>query len=332
MMIYHSRKLEDTYNEQDIWRSLIPHVSFSGFFKLRPEGKASATMRYYNNKWYLKSFGDPNQDKAETFIDYTMRMYNLDFNEALEYLRNMNINVSKQYVTNYTDAKDTSKDIILDIRARPFTKHDEKYWNSMNVSLSQLEAKQIQSVQYIYMNIKSSGFILNYTVKSNELAFSYPHGYNKSGIYMRTVYMPFHPKLKFLKNIDNTVIQNIHFQKEPTEYLWTMNAFKDILVLENFVDDNIIGLNTEGTYLSANQIKQTDKLFTKERIYFADNDYYKEPNPGLEYAKKYHKRYGLNYVFLPSEHKVTDISEFVLKYGEKETAKQINSFRASFSE
>ena len=204
-------------------------------------------------------------------------------------------------------------------KKKDFTIQDKQYWNQFNISIEKLKSKRIQAIsafQIINPN-KDTNQIFNVR---NDLAYAYIEISKKEELYK--IYVPNgirgNKDFKWFGNVPNTIAFNLRFLPKQGDLLIIQSSFKDAMIMENF-GYNSIPLNAEGIWFSEKIWKYLKKRF-KKIIYFGNNDFDKEDNPGIMFCKKWKELYKVDYIHTPND-TTSDISDYYKKYGQNKTIK-----------
>jgi len=320
--------IRNLVSEEDVFKHIFPNFkALHQKFSIRNEKSPSCSIVKYGGVLFFKDFGDPNQDKAETWYQYIKRTKFTDdlsgYKSALkwankEFNLNLDDNVPFTYnpnpivkvVERTTESLQHTK---IEVRRRPFNKYDEEYWKQFSIPLSKLEEKGIAALSTFWItNFKKGGIRSEYNC-NHGLSYVYPYYRGKHGEFMYKIYQPLNKIFKWISNVDRSVVQNYPFIPKSGDLLIPQTSWKDIMVME-VMGYYSIAPNNEGDFFPEEYwnkvVGRWDNI-----INFANNDYPKNPNPGLDYAEKYKKKHGLDYIYIPNEYEVSDISDYVKKYG-----------------
>ena len=305
--------------DEIIWQHIFPSFkSINKKFSVRKEKlPSSSIMRGYRGLIF-RDWGDPFQDKSETWYTYIARtMYKGNVYSALKWANitfKLKLGFPSIIIPNKDNGLKTYKnDIIkniettIKVKRKPFDLKAIAYWNSFYIDIDKVKSKGIAQLSHYWINGKL------YAV-GDDLCFAYPLGV-RNDTYRYKIYRPFSTLNKWRTNCNKEDVQNLHFLPKKGKLLIIQTSFKDILTIENFGYLSICA-NSENQWF-------TDVLWNKLKknwekiLYFADNDYDKEINTGLINAKKYKSKYSIDFVTTPNGY--SDISEYIHSLGISET-------------
>jgi hypothetical protein len=316
-------------NEEDIFKRIFPNFKkIQHSFSVRKEKYPSCSIISYQGVLFFRDFGDPMQGKAETWYQYLERIkfsIGIDgFKQALQWVNNefdlgLDNEVTSSYYPNpninvVQATTESTRHTKIEVRRRPFNNDDKAYWKQFAIPLSKLEEKGIAALSTFWVtNFKKGGIKRQFDTR-NTLSYVYPYYRGKHGEFMYKIYQPLNKQFKWVSNVDITVVQNYPFiPAKGGDLLIPQTSWKDIMVME-IMGYYSIAPNNEGEFFPITYWEKTASKWCNI-INFANNDYSKNPNPGLVYAQRNKEKYGLGYIYIPSQHEVTDISDYVKKYG-----------------
>jgi len=232
--------------------------------------------------------------------------------------------------------KNTSLSVKIEVKRRrnskgkiQWNKKDIEYWNSFGISISKLEEKGIAPLEMFWVtNFNKDGIRIPYNVK-NELCYVYPFFRNKDGFFMYKIYLPKgfrgDPDFKWISNVNKKVIQNIQHIPKSGDLLIIQSSYKDIMLMEEINPNlNIIAPNGEGIWFKE-EVWNILRRRWKNIILFANNDFTKEKNPGLVFARRHSKKYNIPFICTP-DNTASDISDFYKDFGETKTKELIEQY------
>lgn len=320
--------------EEDIaFRYVIGFHKIGDFFKseFRNEKDPSSKIFVGNqNSLMFKDFGDPNLPKAITLIQYVQYKFGLEYQEAINKIAvdfgvvggrsgGLSIvNVEKGKVKKEYKAP---SDLIIKIKKRDWTEKDIWYWNQYYIPIEMLERNNIKSISHVFINKYPP---TEFT--KNHLAFSYDYYWHKD-IFRRKIYQPTSKTHKWRSNVDYTIVQNYPNIPKKGKLLFIQSSYKDCMVMER-LGYLAVAPNKEGSWFTKEYWDKLVDRFERIVIYW-NNDYPKEPNPGLEYAKQFSKQFNVPYVLNPNG-EPSDISDFVKKYSLKEGKELIRNLKLNY--
>lgn len=191
----------------------------------------------------------------------------------------------------------------IEIKTRYFTENDDKYWNQYNISRETLKQYRVKPISYIWVN----NTLLPWRYSKEYPMYAY-QVYNKFKIYRPKNAN----KEKWLTNCTLYDVQGYEQLPESGELLIITKSLKDVMVL-NELNYTSISANSENSIIPKKIMRDLKKRF-KNIIIFFDND-----NSGIKGAEKFCKTYNLKNIKISTDKGVKDISDFIKKYGKKQT-------------
>lgn len=341
--------LENIYkkvSERAIIQYLIPNVDFVNSFSIRAEKAPSASISEYNGKLYIKDFGDPAQPRGEVWYQFLGRKEGFETESLEGYLKALqwanetfklnledfnslssNINTYKTFKSSNTNFNKGvykgKKRTIIEVKRSNWTKEDLNYWNQFGLNKEWLLSKHISPISHYWITNPNKDNIRKLFIVKNKLAFVYPYG---KGIFK--IYMP-GSSYKWVSNCNSSIIENWRFIKERKPNLIIQSSLKDIGVMEVMRDRFNLFKSYDFIAPIAEGIWFKDWDFIKSKynqiIFYGNNDWDKEDNPGLNYAKKWSELYQIPFITNPDSAKASDISDFRRNNGEEKTIKLLKT-------
>lgn len=323
-------KLENIYkyvSEFDIFKYLIPEASLKRKFSLREENIPSCSLKKYRGNLYLKDFGNPNQEKAETWIGFLKRTKGFNYSQCINYIINgLNLPLRCRDQTEIKHTTSVHKKIprkqkkpttIITTR-KPFNKKEIEYWNKYLIPIKKVKEKGIFPTNSYYINNKKIWV-------RNQITFVYPY-WKVDGVMIYKIYSPFNKRFKWISNVNEDIIDNINFIKKPKKHLIIQTSRKDIMLCELYRDKfgifenyDFVAPPSESNFFSDEKWSYLQNTYNKI-IYFANNDFEKENNPGITYAKKIKSKYKIDFIHTP-DNTASDISDVAKLFGFDKTFK-----------
>lgn len=278
------------------------------------EDKATGKLKY-------KDFADPNLPTQISIIEYVAIKEGLTIQEAVNKIASeFNIIQSKGitytssafdsiYQSRQSEEEKSSSDLVIKVKRRDWTKVDVDYWNQYYIPIEILERNNIKSISHIWL-LKNNKELFKAEFSKNHPVYSYEY-YWHDDIFRRKIYRPYSSQYKWISNTDYTVVQNYPNIPKSGDLLFIQSSYKDCMVMEQ-MGYNSIAPNAESTWLPLNYWEKIKERW-KKIIIFGNNDWDKEDNPGLAYAKKHSKRYGVPFIIIPNN-ETSDISDYAKKY------------------
>jgi len=298
-----------------------PNVSFRS--ELRTEDNASCRVTKLSGRYRYKDFGETGSSKD--CFDYVQHKFGINYNEALKLI------VTDFKLTGFIDTTSSTyheispvirdsgrennarkKPTIINIVERNWQLLDKMYWSDQyGITQSYLKEADIKPITEF--TVISDKFPHGNTMRSTLHSYSMDY-YEHQGAFRRKIYQPYSNSLKWLSNINNTVVQGIKLlPKQGGEVLFITSSFKDAGAITCNTGIYAIATNNETSFLPDSVFQ---KLRSKWRyiILWFDNDYHKEDNPGLKFSLKISQEYNLPYVLTPDGYQ-KDPSDFVHTFG-----------------
>lgn len=322
----------DRVTEEELLRRYAPGFSKVGDnFRLRSQSEdknPSCSTTFYNGRLWLKDFGDPKYKKAVSIPIFLQEEEGLTENDLIE-------KIVREFKLEGTVAKYKSippdsqkndppityaqrKPTIIEVKYRNWQPHDVKYWGKYGITIEILESVDIFPISYFWLSNHKVNKKL-YVASKHSYVFDY---YWFDGLFMRKIYQPYNKRLKWLSNCNITVVQNYKTLPKSGDLLIVQSSLKDAKVT-NLLGYESIAPITENCWFTDsywNKLKQR----WKHIVYYANNDFLKEDNPGIKYGKKISKMYDVPTVHNPNG-TASDISDFRELYGYDKSKELIDS-------
>lgn len=291
---------------------------------LRRDRKPTAS--FYRNKKGELIFHDFGIGFNENFIGVVMHLNQCTYQKALQIIaedfgyieRTKNRQPIKLKITN--EKIEEKADTLIQIEEQDFTTLELKWWESFGITSSTLKKFNVHSCKSLFLN---GNYFASSTERSN--IFGY-YGGKKNGIELWRIYFPQKRTFRFISNWGKSLIQGAKQLPKEGDLLIVTKSMKDCMVLYE-MGIPAIAPCSEVLFLSDAQLEKLKQRF-KKIIVFYDNDL---PGiAGMNRIKKAHKE--LSYFFIPRKYGAKDVSDFVKKYGIKETKKYIEQAKNYFEE
>lgn len=338
------------FNEYDLARYYIPGFKkFNIHFKsnIRTDDKNNSMIcRIQNGKLLISDFG---YKIGMNIYNYLIEKYNFNGKDAFFRVLNMiredfklnsvlSLNEYKSPntanpITYNEEIKESSLPVKIEVKRKRldgkinWTVKDVEYWNSYGISIVKLNSKGIAPLERFWItNFNKDGIRKEYNVE-NELCYVYPFYRNSDGYFMYKIYLPSGLKgnknFKWISNVNKKVVQNKPHVPKYGELLIIQSSFKDTMLMEELMPGlNVVAPNGEGIWFDSETWLELWSKFNHV-ILFANNDCPKNPNPGLNFARKHSILYNIPFVCTPNNTS-SDISDYYKKYGKEETLKFLN--------
>lgn len=307
-------------NKADILNTVSEYEIFTRYLGFRPTIGVAFTSPFredrnpsffIGNKGGFLHFHDLARPDVEgDCFHFVMRMYNVDFSEAVNIVaRDFNITSSSVLKTKAAKQESIvkSKTTLIQVLPKKFTKSELAYWNDYTLSLDDLKKGDVFSPKAIYINKKK--------ITLNSLTFCYLLG-DKWKIYKPTE----EKRLKWLSNIPLTSMENMENIEEATRVL-VLKARKDRLIAQKYLP--IYCVSTQNENKNSISPRNLDILRKKEKsIIWWDSD-----RTGVENCT-YFNQFGIDYINTPKyliPQGIKDLSGFAKHFGPDELIKYYNS-------
>lgn len=282
------------------------------------------TCSFYKNNSGELFFKDFRTGDHLNFIGVVQKKFNCSYYKALRiiandfgYIQSPNLVKNKQIIPYSNTILEKTNTAKIDITMQNFTKEELKWWESFGISEKTLKKFKVFSCKNVFLN--------DCYLTSNsrtDFIFGYYRGKNTYNDDLWRIYFPKRKKYRFLSNWSSTMIQGAKQLPKKGDLLVITKSLKDVMCLYEF---GVIAIapNSETMFLTENQLEKLKKRFEKIVIFY-DNDL-----AGINNMNKFRKKFNLDYIFIPRDYKVKDISDFYKKYGEQETRLLINQYLQS---
>lgn len=304
---------------EDIFKKYCPGFKNIGEkFKNRQEANPSTVIDYYNGDLLFKDFGEIGSYRA---IDYVSKVFNTNFIGALKIInRDFNLGLGEgdygtpinQRAVTFLKAlqnkqKSSSPTEIL-IKRRDFELYDLGYWGQYYWTKEMLLSADITPISFFWVNnYKKNKFTQS---KAEQFSYSLNYYWNKE-VFRRKIYQPKNKVLKFISNVDFTIVQGYKRLNKQGEILFITSSLKDCGPFWR-LGYNAIAPNSETSFLPENYINKLKTRFKQIFIWF-DNDWEKPQNEGIINAKRFSEIYNIKYLHNP-DNTPKDPSDFSKKY------------------
>ena len=284
---------------------------FSSEFRKDP--KPSCHIIAWKGDLLYKDFGE----NGYRIFDYIARKFETDFNGAVKRVNedfNLELggNVSSSGASLVIPEKSSvdlskieKKPTVIDIRPRPWTVRDAKYWSKYGIPSRLLEYHNIKSIEG-YRLTSSKKDNAYYALNPFMIGYSIDY-YWSNGVFRRKLYFPqVKGSGKFISNVDETIVQGWTLLPKSGKILFVTKSYKDILIF-NLLGYWAIAPNSEHSYIPEPVMEKLKARF--EYIYtWFDND-----EAGIRGAAQFAVKFDLKINHNPiGEPK--DPSDYVEKY------------------
>jgi hypothetical protein len=262
-------------------------------------------------------YSDFGLGKSFRCFSFVMELYHISYFEALEKV-NLDFGLGlgnypqessllKKQATLGSKIKLMEKSpTILKIKKRKWNESDRDFWfMKYYIDSKTLEAFGVVPISHFWIN--DNEFV------ADKCAYSYNFywGGKDRKTFYRKIYQPYNKKLKWISN-GGKVCQGEGMLPKKGDLLIVTKALKDVMVLY-LLGYHAVAPPSESVFLPDFYYTKQNKRFDK-MVLLLDND-----KTGLTKAEEFSKTYTIEYKYIPIEYGVKDISDFIEKYGVKES-------------
>jgi hypothetical protein len=261
------------------------------------ERTPSFNFYYKNNRLRFKDYSSNN---TGTVIDLIMKLYNLDYLQALIKLDNdLNGRLVLVGTNNHNSTFSSKLENKIEIVPKLYTQEDIDYWKQYYLDIQDLEYFNIKPCKEVWLNDK-----LWYTYNSKNPCYRYVF----NGKYK--VYKPLDKTgYKWLNNCNNIEnIQGFVYLDDTSDTLIITKSFKDVACIKKHLEYNAISFHGESHYIKEDIINYFKKRY-KNIYFFYDND-----KSGIRDVRKLSELYNIPHIILPDKG-AKDISDYIKLYG-----------------
>lgn len=312
LLVLNSSNILKFITQEDIYKQYCDknfkfNVPFSSPFRddKKPSFIIGGPQRFYK----YKDFSTGESGNAFTFV---MKLYNLDYNNALlQIVNDLNIKqyfiitddffVSEKIIAKYENPGKTINigEIDLQIKIREFKQYDLDYWNSFGISLEYLKLGRIYAISHYFIN--------NVPIHAEKLAYAYVEKKDNKVTYK--IYQPLSKHKKWINNNNYSVWELWHLLPKIGDVLIITSSRKDALsIIENL---KIPAISFQAESVMPKEIVMKDVLSRFKKVYLLyDNDYNNPDNPGQKLALKLKLKYPeLINIFIDEKYLSKDYSD-----------------------
>lgn len=265
---------------------------------LRPDDKIPSFAIFPTNDGTLlfKDHGTGVSGNALKF----MKLYkNIETREELEreLLRIVKV-VNPAIARKNTYEKTVTHETKIGIVRQPFTKVDEQYWKQFHISLKTLKKFNVFSIKYFLCNDTVRGIY-----KDSNPMYAYK-------VFDRfKIYRPLASKYtKWRTNLTVEHVQGLEQLPDFGNLLIITKSLKDVMCLYE-MGFNAISSSSETTFIPDDTLQSLKEKW-KHIIILYDRDV-----AGMQNARQYSKKYGLDAIFVHKKFKAKDVSDAVKANG-----------------
>lgn len=335
-------KSEDVFSE--FFGSFKYNVNYTSPLRC-DDGRPS--FRLFKHKSGLPWFKDFGYRHGNA-IDFVCELYGIDFYNALVLINNRlgmgydynSNNVKSQIIgipktkkTFTSELESSGSEFEINILTNKYesgeflyTNVDLNYWGRMFITRDRLLRHKTVSINRAYRN---SNLLCEYSHSNPVYAYLEQYGdrwYTK-------LYRPFEKEgWKFYSDmigVSDMVLHGVDLLPAKVDKLIITKSAKDVMCFEH-LEHWSVGLQGEDMALSRSMVEHLGSV-ANEIVVFLDNDYNKDINRGIMFAKKlvdYLKSIlgeskPISMTYIPTEYECTDISDVLYKYSDWQGAKQL---------
>jgi len=282
--------------------------------EFRKDRKPSCHIIVWKGDLLYKDFGEKG---GYRIFDYIAKKFDTDYYGALKKVNeDFNLELGGNISSSGTSLvipekssvnleKHEKKPTIIDIKPRPWTALDAKYWRKYGIPSRLLEYHNIKSISH-YRVSSSKKEKAYYALNPFMVGYSYDFYWN-NGVFRRKLYFPqVKSGGKFISNVDETIVQGWTLLPKQGNILFITKSYKDILIF-NLLGYWAIAPNNEHSYIPESVMSKLKARF-KLIITWFDND-----DAGIRgaahFAGKFDLRVSHNPIGQPK-----DPSDFVEEY------------------
>ena len=297
---------------------------------LRPDdSKPSCMIGIVGGDLLYKDFGERGGLRA---IQYVAKKYGVSYWNALQIINSdfsLGLGllgdavpvkpISPEVVEIHNKVKNTKKqETILKVKYREYRKYDLQYWQKFYWTKDMLLSVDIRPISHFWIHNAKNNFKM---FVADKYAYTMDYYVHKD-IFRRKIYQPTSDDMKFLGNVDDTIVQGYKRLDKNGDILIITSSLKDCGVFWR-MGINAIAPNSESSFIPIKFLKKYKKRYNRIIIWF-DNDYNKPDNPGLYHAKKFSQMYNLEYRH-NLDNTAKDPSDYVELYGLESFVTYFNS-------
>ena len=272
---------------------------------LREESDPSANLFYAKSgDLLLKDFGGITTNIWKFIQD----RYSLTFKEAIQKVASdLCIDIGIRYDRKYTPTVPKRRDFTsIQIKITNWNDEYLSYWSDYYISLDTLQEYKVVPITDLWIN---NNYI---SLKGISYSYEFGKGYRK-------IYSPFDPKFKFVSNVLGEMFSGFDQLPLLNDLLIITKSHKDVMVLKE-LGYYSIAPQGEGNRIEPDFINKLNKRFDKIILNY-DND-----KVGRDYSSKLAETFNLEELFVPEEDDIKDISDYIKKYGHKQTLNNIKKW------
>lgn len=288
-----------------------------GLFRSPLRNDKKPTCAFYCNKNGDIIFKDFGSDFNGNFIAVVMEKYKVSYYKALRiiandfgYIEDPKLQKCDKLIVKSDIVFTETKSAIIRVQIQDFSKEELEWWQQFGITEKTLKKFKVFSCATVWLN----GYVFIKSTKTRPV-FGYYRGKDKDGNELWRIYMPNHRlnEPKFVSNWKKTMLQGSQQLCKEGEIVVITKALKDVMSLYE-LGIPAIAPNSENLFLTEAQYNKLKDRF-KKIVIFYDNDL-----AGISNMNKFRKQFpDLIPFWIPIKYGCKDISDFIEKYGIKET-------------
>tara|TARA_R110002074_G_scaffold5185_2_gene25379 strand:- start:1768 stop:2754 length:987 start_codon:yes stop_codon:yes gene_type:complete len=280
---------------------------------LRDDKTPTVSIIMWNSKLLYKDFGSDHAFNCFSYVSFkynctfydALRIIDNDFNLKLSSKRN-EIKFTKGYLgCKYNTTIENKKLVIIKTKRRAWSKADKKFWSQYLITKDILIKFAVEPIDYYWIN-------------NNRFKCKLSYAFNINNKYK--IYSPYED-VKWMSNTNNKSIQGWDQLPKKGKHVILTSSLKDVICL-HMMGFSAIALQSEMQMPNEKLIKTLRNRFNQIFILY-DNDFDNLNNPGQTMANKICIKYDLKNIYIPSDFKVKDISDYIAKFNSNGGAKTL---------
>jgi hypothetical protein len=332
-----TRNILSRISSYDIFKRYCPNFKEIGkkFSERDDDTKPSCSIDYYGGDLLYKDFGRPGSHRAISYVAFRL---NVPYIEAMKVInKDFELGLGTSFDSSTVKVKDPIRDpdlisdvplinddpVVIKIKRKEWTTRDLAYWYSYGWSLDLLTRAKIYPISHFWLTNTRKGYKdFKVIVKPEDLAYSYDY-YFHNDIFRRKLYFPLDDKIRFISNVDHTIVQGYPLLPKSGELLFITSSMKDIGPFIN-LGFSAIAPNSESEFFYPEYVKKLKSRW-KEIIIWFDND-----SAGIKWGEYFAYTYDLRWTCNPQD-APKDPSDYVKTLGLEEFKLLIDANRLFYT-
>ena len=240
------------------------------------------------------------------------RLWDISYDKVIDRLyRDFNVGVNpisikqSKNINNKIIKRETS--VKLEVKVRPWKKHDIEYWESYGITLDWLKFANVYPISHKFITKDKT----KYTFAADKYAYAFIE--NKEDNLTIKIYQPFNKDgYKWATSTDSSVISLWTKLPETGSIVCVCSSLKDALCLWSNVGIPSVAPQGEGYSISDTAKNELYKRFNRVYICF-DRD-----KAGIKDAEQLAAKTGFKSVIIPDVNNAKDISDLYKEIKDKE--------------